>query len=153
MQMLLLSVLSWRVSLARNPHQLYLGPGTWSLWRSLASLHLLWSLCWCHWCYLSSAWSSQHWSPCRRLSRLCRNAQLILPVLLPLQLSHRWHQQSGGWWLFCLQCWQGLRDLLRHLPWSFRETCWRGWVRVDIPVRLQLLFRTSILCCCWKGWH
>ena len=24
-------------------------------------------------------------------------AQLILPVLLPLLLSHRWHQQSGDW--------------------------------------------------------
>ena len=40
-------------------------------WQSQASVHLLWSLCWCHWCYLSPAWSSQHWSPCRRLWRLC----------------------------------------------------------------------------------
>ena len=31
---------------------------------------LLWSLCWCHWCCLSSAWSSRHWSSCRRLWRL-----------------------------------------------------------------------------------
>ena len=60
-------------------------------------------LCWCHWCSLSSAWSSQHWSPCRRLWRLCRDTQLILPVFLPLLLGHRCHQQSGDWWLFCLQ--------------------------------------------------
>ena len=33
----------------------------------------------------------------RRLWRLCRDAQLILPVLLPLLLSHRCHQQSGDW--------------------------------------------------------
>ena len=33
-------------------------------------------------------------SPCRRLWRLCRDAQLILPVLLPLLLSHRCHQQK-----------------------------------------------------------
>ena len=30
--------------------------------------------------------------------------QLILPVLLPLLLRHRCHQQSGHWWLLCLQC-------------------------------------------------
>ena len=51
----------------------------------------------CHWCCLSSAWSSRQGSPCRRLWRLCRDAQLILPVLLPLLLSHRCHQQSGDW--------------------------------------------------------
>ena len=32
LSMLLLSVLSLRVSQAWNPHQLYLSPGTWSLW-------------------------------------------------------------------------------------------------------------------------
>ena len=32
------------------------------------------SLCWCHWCCLSSAWSSWHWSPCRRLWRLYRDS-------------------------------------------------------------------------------
>ena len=53
---------------------------------------------------LSSAWSSRHWFPCHRLWRLCRDAQLILLVLLPLLLSHRCHQQSRDWWLFCLQC-------------------------------------------------
>ena len=30
------------------------------------------------------------------------------------------------------------------------EICWRGWVRVDIPVGLQLLFGTSLLCWCWR---
>ena len=80
----------------------YLGLGTyWSLWQSEASVRLVLSLCWCHWCCLSSAWSSRHWSPCRRLWRLCLDAQLISPVLLPLLLSHRCHQQSGDWWLFC----------------------------------------------------
>ena len=64
---------------------------------------------------LSSAWSSQHWSPCRRLWRLCQDAQLNLPALLPLLLSLQCHQQSGGWWLFCFQCWQYLCDLLRRL--------------------------------------
>ena len=43
--------------------------------------------------------------------------------------------------LFCLQGWQCLHDLLRRLSWSFPEICWRGWVRVDIPV--GLLFGTS----------
>ena len=144
LSMLLLSVLSWRVSQAGSP-------GSWSLWQSQASVHLLWSLCWCHWCCLSSAWSSQHWSQCRRLWRLCWDAQLILPVLLPLLLSHWCRQQSGGWWLFCLKWWQCCYDLLRRLSWSFPEICWRVWVRVDIPVRLQLWLGTSLLCCCWKG--
>ena len=87
-----------------------------------------------------SAWSSRHWSPCRRLWRLCRDTQLILLVLLPLLtidvisksvsavpllLNHRCHQQIRDWWLFCLQCGQRLRDLLRHLSWSFPEKCWR----------------------------
>ena len=119
-------------------------PGTWSLWLSQVFVHSLWSLCYCHWCCLSSAWSSQHWSPCRRLWRLFQDAKLNLLVLLPLLLSHQCHQHSGGWWLFCLQCWQCLHDLLRRLSWSYPEICWRGWVRVDIPVRLQLLFGTSL---------
>ena len=80
---------------------------------SQASVHSLWSLCWCPWCCLLPTWSSRHWSPCRRLWRLCQDAQLNLSVLLPLLLSHQCHQQSGGWWLFCLQCWQCLHDLLR----------------------------------------
>ena len=44
----------------------------------------------------SSAWSSRHCSPCRGLWKLCQDAQLNLPALLPLLLSHRFHQQSGG---------------------------------------------------------
>ena len=44
-------------------------------------------------------------------------------------------------------------DLLRHLSWSFPEICWRGWMRVDIPLGLQLLFESSLLCCCWRGRH
>ena len=104
-------------------------------------------------CCLSSAWSSRHWSPCHRLWRLCRGAQLILPVILPLLLSPRRHQQSGDWWFLCLWCWQCLHDLLRHLSWSFPEICWREWVRVVIPIGFQLLFGTSLLCCCWRGLH
>ena len=42
-----LSVLSWRVSQAWNPHQVELNPGTWSLWLSQASVYLPWFLCWC----------------------------------------------------------------------------------------------------------
>ena len=34
-------------------------------------------------------------------------------------------------WILLLYC-------LRRLSWSFPEICWRGWVRVDIPVGLQL---------------
>ena len=69
-------------------------PSTWNLWLSQASVHLLQSLCWCHRCCLSSAWSSQHWPPCCRLWRHCQDTHLILPVLLPLLVSHRCHQQS-----------------------------------------------------------
>ena len=105
-----------------------LSQGIWSLWLSQASVHVLESLCEGRWCCLSSAWSSRHWSLCRRLWRLCRDAQLILPVLLPLLLSYRCHQQSGDWWLFCLQCWQCLHDLLKRLSWSLEEKCWRGQV-------------------------
>ena len=65
---------------------------------------------------------------------LCRDVQLILPFLPRLLPGRRCHQQSGGWWLFCLQRWQCLRDLPRRLSWPFPEICWRGWVRVDIPV-------------------
>ena len=32
-----------------------------------------------------------------RLWRFCQDAQLNLPVLLPLLLSHQCHQLSGGW--------------------------------------------------------
>ena len=96
LSMLLLSVLPWRVSQAWSPHQLWLSPGILSLWLSQASVHSLWSLCWCHWCCLSSAWSSRHWSLRRRLWRLCQDSQLNLPVLLPLLLSHQCHQQSRG---------------------------------------------------------
>ena len=46
---------------------------------------------------LSSAWSFRHRSPCHRLWRLCRVAELILPLLLPLLQSHRCQQQSGDW--------------------------------------------------------
>ena len=89
-----------------EPSSVITEPRTWSLWLCQASVHSLWSLCRCHWCCLSSAWSSRHWFPCRRLWRLCQDAQLNLPVLLPLLLSHQCHQQSGDWWLFRLQCWQ-----------------------------------------------
>ena len=41
LSIVLLSVLHWRVSQAWNPHQLQLSPGTWSLWLSQASVHLL----------------------------------------------------------------------------------------------------------------
>ena len=100
LSMLLLSVLSWRVSevgliISYN----CMSPGAWSLWLSQTFVHSLWILYWCYWCCLSWAWSSRHWSPCRRLRRLCRDAQLILPVLLPLLLSHQCHQQSRA----CLQ--------------------------------------------------
>ena len=40
---------------------------------------------------LSSVWSFWYRSSCHRLWRLCRYAQLILPFLLPLLLSHRCH--------------------------------------------------------------
>ena len=102
---------------------------------------------------LSSAWSSQHWSPCCRLWRLCQDAQLVLPILLPFLLSHPCHQQSGDWWLLCLLCWKCLHDLPRCLSKSFPEICPRGWVTADIPVGLQLLFGASLQCCCWRGWH
>ena len=97
LSMLLLFVLTLKVSQAWNPHQIQLSPGTWSFWLSQASVHLLWSL----WCCLSSTWSFWHWSPCHRLWRLCRDAQLILPVLLLLLLSLWCHQQNIDWWLFC----------------------------------------------------
>ena len=49
-------------------------------------------------------------------------AQLNLPVLLPFLLSHQCHQQSGGWWLFCLQCWHSMLFVLLYADGSF-------WVR------------------------
>ena len=64
-----------------NPHQLLLSPGIWSLWLSQPSVHSLWSLCWCHWCCLSSAWSSRHWSPCHRLWRLCSSSSPAKPSM------------------------------------------------------------------------
>ena len=51
-------------------------------------------------CCWTSAWSSQHWSPCHRLWRLCQDAQLNLLVLFPLLLSHQCHQPClvmKGW--------------------------------------------------------
>ena len=41
--------------------------------------------------------SSQHRSSCLRLRRLCRHAQLILSVFLPLLLSHQPHEHSRDW--------------------------------------------------------
>ena len=70
-------------------------------WLSQASVRLLWPPCWCRWCCLSSTWSSRRWSQYLRLWMLCRDAQLILPILLPLLLSYRCHQQNGDLWLFC----------------------------------------------------
>ena len=70
------------------------------------------------------------------LWKLCRDTQLIVPVILLLLLGHQCHQQSRDWWLFCLQCWQCHHDLLRRLSWSFpifndctaASTLWRmGW--------------------------
>ena len=49
----------WTVLQAWNLHHLELSPGTWSLWLSQASVHLLWSLCWCHGC---SFWSTCSYS-------------------------------------------------------------------------------------------
>ena len=108
-----------RVSQVWNPRQIQFSPCTWSLWLSKAFVRLLCSPCWCSCCCLSSTWSFRHWSPCRRLRRLCRGTPHILPVLLPLLLSHRCHQESGDWWLLSLQWWQCLRDLPRYMPWSF----------------------------------
>ena len=153
LSILLSSVLFWRVSQAWNPRKIPVSPDTWSLWLSQAFIRLLWPPCWCRWCCLPSAWSIRHWSPCWRQWSLYQDDQLILPVLLPLLLSHRCHQLSEDWWLFCLQCWQRLRDLMRRLSWSFTEICWRGWVRIDIPVGPQLMFGTSLLCCRWRGLH
>ena len=46
---------------------------------------------------------------------------LFFSVLLSLLLSHRCYHQSGDWWLFSLQCWQCLHDLLRRLSWSLKR--------------------------------
>ena len=63
---------------------------------------------------------------------LRRSNDFVRSYSSPAKLRH--HQQSGDWWLFFLQCWRCLRDLLSRLSWSFPEICWRGWVRVDIQV-------------------
>ena len=76
---------------------------------------------------------SRYWSPCHRLWRLCLDVQLILPVLLPLLLSHRCHQQSGDWWLLCPNTYGALwscktsvmilsRNMLKRVGGS-RHTC------------------------------
>ena len=77
-------------------------------------------------CCLSLTWSSQHWSPCCTLCRLCQDTQLILLVLPPILLSHQCHRQSRNWWLFYFECWQCLCDLLRRLSWSFPKIWWKG---------------------------
>ena len=117
LSMLLLSVLSWRVSQAWNPHQQQLSPGTWSLWLSQASVHSLWSLCWCHWCHQLGLLSTDlHAVGCggvvKTLNYICQFFFLS---------CYQCHQESGGWWLFCLQCRQCLRDLLRRMSRSFLE--------------------------------
>ena len=55
---------------------------------------------------LSPAWSSWHWSPCQRLWRLCQDAQLNLPVLLPLLLSNQCQQQISCERLVCFTKYQ-----------------------------------------------
>ena len=52
------------------------------------------------------------------LWRLCRDTQLILPVL-PFVLSHQCHQQSRDWLLFCLQYWQCRQHILIY--WRFKR--------------------------------
>ena len=47
---------------------------------------------------------------------LCRDAQLILLVLL-LLLSHRYHQESGDWWLF----FYGVYSLFNLLAYLFQQ--------------------------------
>ena len=49
----------------------------------LKLLSIYFNLCWCHRCFMSSAWSSWHWSPCLRLWKLCQDTQVFL-TLLPL---------------------------------------------------------------------
>ena len=112
------------------------------LWLSQASVHSLWSLCWCHWCCLSSAWSSRHWSPCRRLWRLCQDAQLKMPGLLPLLLSHQCHHQSGGWWLF-FQFGLFFTNLLIYLLtlktfWDFPAFRKQSWIKEWRMVKICL---------------
>ena len=105
----------------KRAHQLYLGAER--ITPVIPNWFQPWQCCCCL-CYLgeylrlgtliSYNWAqvpAQLWSPCCRLWRLCQDAQLNLPVLPPLLLSHQCHQQSRGLWLFCLQCWQCLHDL------------------------------------------
>ena len=48
----------------------------------------------------ASTRSSWHWSPCRKLWRLCRDAQLLLPVLLPPLQSHWCHKIDCAFVIF-----------------------------------------------------
>ena len=122
LSMLLVSVLFWTVSQAWNPRQIQMSTRNWSLWLFQASARLLWSPCWCRWSCLSSKWSSRHWSAYRRRWRLCRDTQLILPVL-PLLLSIEVIGKAEIWgvwsdWRWC--CTSSLLSTKLHA-----KPCWR----------------------------
>ena len=99
--MLLLSVLSWRVSQAWNPHQLKLSPGTWSLWLSQASVQSLWSLCWCHWCYYNSRCIKINAGPRTLLqSPVFETSNLLLPMYIEMDLAYQRRDNYLGFWHF-----------------------------------------------------
>ena len=70
LSMLLLSVLSWRVSQAWNTCQIQVSPGTWAC-DCLKLLSTCFNFCvWCQLCCLSSVWSFRNLFLCYRLWRL-----------------------------------------------------------------------------------
>ena len=113
---LLSSMLSWRVSQAWNPRRIQLSPGTWSFW---LSARLLKFPCWCRWCCHNLALSAL--IPCRRLWKLCRDAQLILPVQLHLLLSHQCDQHIIMCTHVCLRAF-----VVRAV--SLTNVCWNGYL-------------------------
>ena len=104
-------------------------------------------------CCLSSAWSFRHWFPYRRLLRLCQDAQLILPVFLPLLLSHRCHQQRG---VLTVPSWSSTasvmilsRNMLKRVGESRHPCQTPTVVRNQSP--MLLLKRTALVALSWKG--
>ena len=150
LSVLLLSVLSLRVSQIWNPCQfeLQLNPGTWSLWLSQASVHLLWSLCWCHWCCLSMTGSSWHWSPCHRLWRLSRCAAnfVYFSPAKPLTSSARQRLAIVLPPMLTVSSWSSKASVL-----ILSRNMWKKVDESRHPVGLQLFFGTSLLCCQRSG--
>ena len=120
-----------------EPSSVITEPSVWSLWLSQASVHSLWSLCWCH----------------------CVDATTVLFFisLVLLQDSHRYLQLNCWWQYWCanvdrnvavLQWWRGLHSChdpcMLRVPFIPSYRIWRRWHQLNFSK-----YFSKISLCVW----